>query len=182
MTVLHELARDVGTSERTLRRALSDGAIRAQRPGPKMVDVTASEQEWVRKRWPLVSDLRASLRTQKDVRMAVLFGSMARMDSHAGSDVDVLVELRNADPLRPAALAEQLELVAGRRVQVVPLASARRLPSLLVAAVREGRVLADRDVIWPLLVEEATRLQATLDDPDELLADLDPSAVEAALR
>jgi len=178
MTVLHELASDVGAAERTLRRAVNDGAIRGGRLSPKRVRVAAAEQEWVRRRWPMVATSRAALRTQKDVRLAVLFGSMARMDGGEGSDIDVLVELRRPDPVRLAALEELLGQAAGRRVQMVRVSDARRLPSLLVSAARDGRVLADRDGVWPRLLAEARRTEAELEDPDEVLAALQPGLVE----
>jgi len=174
MTVLRELASDVRVGERTLRRALGDGAIRGERLSAKRVRVGAAEQEWVRRRWPIVAELRAALRTQKDVRLAVLFGSMARMDGGQGSDVDVLVELRDPGPERVAAVEELLTVATGRRVQLVRVSDARRLPSLLVTAVRDGRVLTDRDRTWPSLVAEARRTEDELEDPDEVLAGLQP--------
>lgn len=172
MTILRELASDVRAAERTLRRALDAGAIRGERLSAKRVRVGAAEQEWVRRRWPMVAELRAALRTQKDVRLAVLFGSMARMDGVRGSDVDVLVELRDPDPARLAALEELLSLATDRRVQLVRVADARRLPPLFVTAARDGRVLTDRDRLWPSLLAEAQRTEDELEDPDNYLVEL----------
>lgn len=51
-----------------------------------------------------------------------LFGSVARGDATAGSDVDVLVDLQPGggnELLRVSGIAEELSLMLGRRVDVV---------------------------------------------------------------
>ena len=47
----------------------------------------------------LVADLRRALRTEPNVRLAVLYGSLARGDEDAGSDLDLLVSLAEDRPL-----------------------------------------------------------------------------------
>ncbi len=40
--------------------------------------MSLSEREYVRRSWRLLSTLRAALRTEQNVRFALLFGSVAR--------------------------------------------------------------------------------------------------------
>jgi predicted nucleotidyltransferase len=145
-TALDELASAVHTSGRTLRRAVARGTIRARRPSPRRLELSAREEEYVRLHWPLLQRLIAVLRTRPNVRLAVVFGSVARGDHSAGSDLDLLVTQRRDDWRERALLAQNLERAVARRVQVVPLEHA---PALLLAAVlRDGRVLVDRDGQW----------------------------------
>ena len=67
MTELGMLAREVGTSERTLRRAVNRGAIQAVRKSPRRLLVPSGEYEYVRRRWPLVGRLVQELRTLPNV-------------------------------------------------------------------------------------------------------------------
>jgi predicted nucleotidyltransferase len=80
--------------------------------------------------------LRHALSGRKDVRVAVLFGSVARGAARASSDVDVAVDAPGADLLElAAALSEALS----REVDVVPLEDAT-IP-LLEQLVRDGIVV-----------------------------------------
>lgn len=148
MTELDALAEEVGTSGRTLRRAAARGAIRCQRPSERRIVVPPPEYDYVRRHWPLFDRLLAALRTAPNVRLAVVFGSVARGDEKADSDLDVLVELRGDGSGARAELREQLETEAGRRVQLVGLDEAERSPLLLADVLRDGRVLVDRDGRW----------------------------------
>ena len=78
MTELDALAEEVGTSGRTLRRAAARGAIRCQRPSERRIVVSPREYDYVRRHWPFFDRLLAALRTQPSVRLAVVFGSVAR--------------------------------------------------------------------------------------------------------
>lgn len=148
MNVLRELASEVDVSERTLRRAVDQGTLRARRAGPRALELSLSERVYVRRSWPLLSALRAALRTESNVRFALLFGSTAAGTDTAGSDVDVLLDLR--DPRLERLLDVQAKLAAatGRDVDVARLADAEKEPALLTAALAEGRVLVDRGGLW----------------------------------
>lgn len=76
-TVLAALAHDIGVSERTLRRAVNDGTLRGSRPSPRSLDLPLSERSYARRAWPLLAALRTALRTEPNVRFALLFGSAA---------------------------------------------------------------------------------------------------------
>lgn len=151
MTGLALLAEEIGVSERTLRRAVNEGSLRAARPTPRNLQVPLSERRYVRRSWPLISALRAALRTQKNVRFALLFGSAARGTDTTVSDVDVLVQMRDSSVERIVDLGAKLSASVGRRVDIVRLEDAEGEPSLLADLVAEGRVLVDREGQWARL-------------------------------
>ena len=159
MTELELLARQVGTNERTLRRAVNQGTVRASRPTPRKLDITAAEQDYIRRSWPLVAKLRRALRTERNVRFALLFGSAARGDDDPShSDVDLLVELREPGFEQGADLGTKLEGLLGRRVDVVLIEDVEENPALLAEAIAEGRVLVDREGRWAELSARRTAL------------------------
>jgi len=150
-------------SGRTLRRAGARGAIRFRRPSPYTVEVGAEERRYLRTHWHLLDALTRTLRTERNVRLAVLYGSASRGDDHPGSDVDLLVELADYSRDLPLArLGLKLERLLGRPVQLVALRDAEASPVLLSEAVREGRALVDREGLWPRLKrrERTLRRQA----------------------
>jgi predicted nucleotidyltransferase len=152
MTVLHELAEEIGANERTLRRGLAEGLLRGRRPSARTVDLARGEFEYVRAHWPLLRALRGALRSERTVRLAVLIGSAARGTMQEGSDVDLLVDLAGADWRLQDGLRERLARAAGRSLDFVALEAAQQDPQLLDAVLREGRVLVDRDGRWESLL------------------------------
>jgi len=158
MTELELLADELRVSERTLRRAVNMTTLRARRPSPRRLQISATEKRYARRAWPLLASLRTALRTEGNVRLAALFGSAARGDDQPHSDVDLLVELRDSSLDRVADLSAKLEGVVGRRVDVVPIQTAEAVPGLLADAVAEGRVLVDRDERWGALRRRGTAL------------------------
>jgi len=148
MTELDLLAGDLGVNERTLRRAVNGGTLRARRPSPRRLEIPAAEKRYARRAWPLLASLRAALRTESNVRFALLFGSAARGNDQPGSDVDLLVEMRDHSFDRVADLSAKLERLTGRRIDVTPIQNAEAAPGLLANAVAEGRVLVDRNERW----------------------------------
>lgn len=183
MTELELLAAQVGANERTLRRALNEGTLRAERPTPRKLKMDAAEKQYLRGSWKLLATLREALRTEQNLRFALLFGSAARGDGTASSDIDLLVEMRDSSLVRVADLGEKLEALLGRRVDIVALDEARGNPLLLAQALGEGRVLVDRGDRWPPLQDEADVLakrardgarrarKSALDGIDRMLAD-----------
>lgn len=162
-TVLAQLAEEVGASERTLRRAVNEGTLRGTRSSPRRLDLPLSERGYARRSWPLLAALRATLRTEPNVRFALLFGSAATGEDTPGSDVDVLVSLRDPDLLRVLALERRLSERVGRDVELVRLEDAERKPSFLELALDDGRVLVDRMGVWPRLRRRAVRLAREAD-------------------
>lgn len=156
----------MGTSGRTLRRAATRGAIRCRRSSERKLVIPSPEYDYVRRYWPLLGRLLEELRTLPNVRLAVVFGSVARGEDHEGSDIDLLVALRRDDSRARAEVSERLEAAVGRRVQLVGLAEAERSPLLLADVLRDGRVLVDRDAKWSRLKrrEPSVRRRAREDD------------------
>lgn len=148
---LRALARHLDVPERTLRRAASEGLIRGERISPRRYQTSMREEAYLRRHWPLLRELRGALRTEPNVRLGVLFGSLATGRSTERSDVDLLVTLADPTPTRVAELAGRLERRLERDIQLVRIQEARRSPSLMVDALEHGRVLVDRDARWPEL-------------------------------
>lgn len=159
MSGLDLLAKEVGVNERTLRRAVNDGAVRAKRPTPRKLYLPFSEARYVRRHWPLIAKLREALRTEHNVRFAMLFGSTARGDDTEDSDVDVIADLRDSslDPVLDLSL--KLEDAVGRSVDVVRLEDTEDDPTFLAMALEDARVLVDRDEVWPRLRAEEASLR-----------------------
>ena len=159
MTELEILARQIGANERTLRRALNEGALRGERPTPRKLELESAERGYIRRSWGLLAALRGVLRTEQNVRFALLFGSTARGDDTASSDIDLLVEMRDSSLIRIADLGEKLEALLDRRVDIVTIDEAKENARLLTQAVSEGRVLVDREDRWAPLQNEANPLR-----------------------
>jgi predicted nucleotidyltransferase len=149
MFPIQELARDLDAEERTLRRAAAQGTLRARRTRPRKLRLATGEREYLRGHWQLLAELRKALRTQRDARLVVLYGSLARGDEDAGSDLDLLVSLAGNRSTVSPDLVVRLEEVAGRRVDVAQLERVEKAaPLLLERVLDEGRVLIDRDGQW----------------------------------
>lgn len=149
MTVIDDLAADVGASVPTIRRAVEIGLIHGTRSSPRKLEVPLAERMYVRSHWPLLAELRRHLRTEKAVRVAVLFGSTARGSASDDSDIDLAVLL--ADDSAPTRLALQARLSnkLGRQVQVTDMRTMRANERLWSNLGADGRVLANRDrVDW----------------------------------
>jgi uncharacterized protein len=159
MTALDYVAKEVGVSERTLRRAVNEGTLRASRPSPRKLVLPFSEERYARDHWPLIAKLREALRTEHNVRFAMLFGSIARGEESEDSDVDVIVDLRDPDFMREIDLEIKLEEVVGGSVDVVGLKRAEEDPTFLAMALEDGRVLVDRGNIWQRLRTEEAGLR-----------------------
>jgi predicted nucleotidyltransferase len=168
---LRTLARQLAVPERTLRRAAAQGLIRGQRLSERRYKTTLREEAYLRSHWELLSGLRSALRTELNVRLAVLFGSLAKGDGAESSDVDLLVSLRDDGAAAVAGLSGRLNERLGRDIQIVRLADAQRSPALMLDVLSDGRVLVDRDDRWrPLVAGERQwrRLAAqegSLEDP-----------------
>jgi predicted nucleotidyltransferase len=161
MGPLQELAAELGADERTLRRAASEGTIHCRRPGPRRLRLAPGERTYLEARWGLLSKLRQALRTERRVRLAVLYGSFARGDEDAGSDVDVLVALSGDDPMAVIQVQTHLKGVTGRPVDIARLGRVEGgAPLLLDRILDEGRVLVDRDDLWRDLLERRRAIRA----------------------
>lgn len=158
MNELGSLAEEVGVDERTLRRAVNQGTVRAQRISQRKLHLPLRESRYLRRQWPLLGELRAALRTEPNVRFALLFGSTARGDDREDSDVDLLVVLRDPSLDRRLGLEWRLEETLGRDIDVLTLEAAESNSTLLAMAVEEGRVLIDRIDLWPKLSAESEQL------------------------
>lgn len=161
MSAIGILAVALSAEERTLRRAASQGTLRCARRGPRRLALAVGEREYLEGHWELLAALRQALRTERGVRLAVLYGSVARGDEDTGSDLDLLVLLRGDRLSDAAELASRLGRVAGRRADVAHLERVEaKAPLLLERILDEGRVLVDRDALWPQLRKRRRAIHA----------------------
>ncbi len=178
--LLGESAKRVGCSERTLRRYVNGGLLRGRRVAGGQLELSRSEEEYLLSHWPLLSKLMAALRTEREVRLAVLFGSTATGENTPVSDVDLLVVRREPDWRSHAALRTRLRGALGRPVDLIELAQAEQLPALLADVLREGRVLIDRDGLWEGLRARRDEIVAAGAREDDAVAERARAAVAAA--
>jgi predicted nucleotidyltransferase len=148
---LRTLARHLEVPERTLRRAAAEGALHGQRISERRYRVTLREEEYLRRHWPLLRELRSALRTEPNARLAVLFGSLATGQASQRSDIDLLVSLADPSAAMVAELSERLHRRLDTEVQLVRLQEAEQAPALMADVLAHGRVLVDRELAWPEL-------------------------------
>ena len=148
MASLRRVASELEIAERTLRRAATEGLVRGQRESPRRFQIGLREEGYLRTHWPLLAAMRAALRTERNVRLAVLFGSAANANEREDSDLDVLVVLKDPDVGRLVELTGRLSDGLARDVHLVRLPDAERSPALMADVTEHGRVLIDRDARW----------------------------------
>jgi predicted nucleotidyltransferase len=165
--VLGESAQRIGCSERTLRRYVNGGLLRGRRVAGGQLELSQAEEAYLRGHWTLLSKLMAALRTERDVRLAVLFGSMATGEDTPISDVDLLIVHRHSGWRVEMGLRRRLRQALGTPVDVVMLEQAEGQPSLLADVMREGRVLIDRDALWGELQRRRDQILAAGAREDE---------------
>ena len=160
MPALQELAAELGAPERTLRRAVETRTLRCRRPTPRTLILDDAERDYVHRNWRLLQTLREALRTEPNVKLAVLFGSTARGDAGPRSDVDLLVAWKDWSRARPGALLAKLEDATGREVDLIRWEQAKKSPLLMDQVLSEGRVIVDRGYVWSRLLAEQDRIIA----------------------
>ena len=143
MDSLGRAAGELGIPERTLRRAVSEGLVRGERLSPRRFRITFREEVYLRSHWDLLRGLRKALRTEPNVRLAVLFGSTATGIDDERSDVDVMVVLHDPGVGRLVELTERLSRRIGREMQLVRLSEAQGSPVLMVDVI-DSRACARR--------------------------------------
>jgi predicted nucleotidyltransferase len=167
-SMLARSAAEVGCSERTLRRHVTGGLLHGRRVARGQLELSHAEEAYLRDHWSLLSKLMAALRTERDVRLAVLFGSTATGEDTPASDLDLLISHRRPEWMMQAGLRLRLRHRLGTPVDVVMLEQAEAQPSLLADVLREGRVLIDRDDLWGALQQRRDEILAAGAREDEL--------------
>ena len=138
-STLPDIAAQLGTDARTLRRAAERGAVHCRRPGPRSLELAPGELTYLQRHWKLLSASDPGIPHRADVDLAVLYGSAACGSEHARSDVDVLVAFRDDAEGSTAALARRLEERIGITVDAASLSHVRqKSPLLLLQVVDEG--------------------------------------------
>jgi predicted nucleotidyltransferase len=179
----HALSRSskrLGCSERTLRRCVNEGLLRGRRVARRQLELSQAEEAYLMSHWDLLHKLRGALRTERGVRLAVLFGSTATGDDGLSSDVDLLVVHRTPGPRALAGLKVRLRGTLEKPVDVVGLEQAETMPTLLADILREGRVLVDRDGLWNGLRERQPKVVAAAAREEQATARRARTTVAAA--
>jgi predicted nucleotidyltransferase len=145
---LGHTADELGCSERTLRRYIGDGLLRGRRVAHQGIELSNEEVRYLNNHWALLHTLKGALRTERDVRLAVLFGSAAVGEDRPDSDIDLLIAHRRSEPRPLVGLRSRLRRTLDKPVHVVSLEQAQDAPSLLADVLQEGRPLIDRDGLW----------------------------------
>jgi uncharacterized protein len=167
--VLGKSADRIGCSERTLRRYINVGLLHGRRVAGGQLELSHAEEAYLRGHWTLLSKLTAALRTERDVRLAVLFGSTATGEDTPISDVDLLIVHRRPEWRTQAGLRMRLRRALGTPVDVVMLEQAEMQPPLLADVMREGRVLIDRDDLWSSLQQRRDEILAAGAHEDQMI-------------
>lgn len=146
----------VGTSARTMRRAIAQGTVRTSPRG-----ITPAEEGYLLRTWGLLAALRRALRSETGVAAAILFGSTARGEDVAGSDIDLAVRFHRERSGAAARLADRLGRRLGRTVDVTDLAQVETDSAVLLAEIlADGRPLVDRTGEWRALVARTAEIEA----------------------
>jgi predicted nucleotidyltransferase len=152
------LAGELGTTDRTLRRLADTGTLRVSRRGRGHRHASPAEQAYLRSHWQLLSALREALRTERRVRAAIVFGSVARGDDRIGSDIDLLIDEEGESNLSERRhLKERLAAKLQRKIDLFYLADLVEQPAILGPIVGEARPIVDRGSVWPRLVASSKR-------------------------
>ena len=106
----------------------------------------------------LLAGTKRALRTERDVRLAVVFGSVAVGEDHPDSDLDLLIVRRSSTACARAALSIRLSQSLAKRVHLVDLEQAEAAPALLADVLLEGRPLIDRDCLWGGLLARRAKI------------------------
>lgn len=161
MGPIQELANDLGVEERTLRRASAQGTLHARRTRPRRLLLAPGEHEYLRTHWHLLAELRKGLRTQREVRLAVIYGSVARGDEDDDSDLDLLISFSAGRFLANSDVAVRVADIVDRRIDLADLERVEAgAPLLLDRVLDEGRVLVDRDGQWGELRQRRQAIRA----------------------
>lgn len=150
---LARIAQGVGCSERTVRRYVGEGLLRSRSVLPGGLELSEEEQSYLSSHWRLLAGMKHALRTERDVRLAVLFGSTAVGEDRPDSDLDLLIVRRSATARAKAALSIRLSRALSKQVHLVDLEQAEASPTLLADVLLEGRPLIDRDGLWGGLLD-----------------------------
>jgi predicted nucleotidyltransferase len=155
-----EVAERLGVSERTLRRIGAVGLVRGAREDWR--GLGEGEREWLLAHWGLVGGLREALRTEPNVSMAWIFGSVAKGTDDEGSDIDLVVDLKVADLVSLRGVQRRLEAKLGRAVDIFRQGDLEAEPEILLPLLKQARVVIDREGWWERLEQHRHRLRQRL--------------------
>lgn len=164
------MANELGVSDRTLRRAVVLGLVRGVYMTQRGLYLAPDEIEYLRRQWTMLDRLRRALRNEPAVEFALLYGAAARRRPspvpRSGTLRLLLATRQRPSDVLPR-LHAKLTWAAEQSVALVALDSVADQPTLLLEAIRDGRVLVDRrGTAWSKLKRQRWRLQREERGPD----------------
>ncbi len=157
------MANELGVSDRTLRRAVALGLVRGVYMTQRGLYLGPDEIEYLRRQWTTLDRLRRALRNEPLVEFAVLYGAAARRRPSPVPGKGTLRLLLATRPRPPDALLRlhaKLTWAVDQAVALTALDGVADQPTLLLDAIRDGRVLVDRrGTAWSKLKRQRWRLQ-----------------------
>ncbi|MCB0830871.1 MAG: nucleotidyltransferase domain-containing protein [Solirubrobacterales bacterium] len=156
-----EVARNLGIPDRSMRRAIDTGMIRGRRASERKFLVPVGEEVYLREHWKTLSRIRQVLRTEPNVRLAVLYGSVARGTEGPASDIDLMVTTAESSPETLGALTSRLGHKLNSEVQVVFHEDVAKSPAFLDSVLSEGRVIVDRDQEWRSIWKQGAKFDGS---------------------
>jgi predicted nucleotidyltransferase len=153
------LARELGTTDRTLRRLAALGTISSGHRRGRPARAVLQEASYLKNHWSVLSRLRGALRTEPRVVLALLFGSVAAGSDTPESDIDLAVAIDGDHDLTDLhRLRVRLSQKLRRRVDLFDLDDLIAQPGLLAGVLDEARPVVDRAYVWPRLRAARGRL------------------------
>ncbi len=163
MGAAHRMAKELGVSDRTIRRALALGLVRGVYMTQRSLYLAPDEIEYLRRQWTTLDRLRRALRNEPVVEFALLYGAAARRrpaPSVGSATLRLLVVTRRSQPDTLPRLHAKLTRATRQSVALARFDSVADQPMLLLDAIRDGRVLVDRrGTAWSKLKRQRWRLQ-----------------------
>ena len=120
----------------------------------------SGESEWLIGHWELLSALRGALRTERGVKGAWIFGSVAKGTDRADSDLDLVVDFEADDQMVVRALRQRLEAKIGRKIDLFLLGDLETEPDALLYLLEAARPVVDRVGWWEKLPQHKRALRA----------------------
>lgn len=158
----HRMANELGVSDRTIRRAVALGLVRGVYMTQRGLYLAPDEIEYLRRQWTTLDRLRRALRNEPVVEFALLYGAAARRRPAPAvgfGTLRLLLSTRRRGPDALPRLHAKLTRATRQSVVLVRFDSVADQPTLLLEAIRDGRVLVDRrGTAWSKLKRQRWRL------------------------
>jgi predicted nucleotidyltransferase len=170
----HPAVSTVSSAQDIIDDAVAAGLARQDAQGR----ISQAEQRYLQEHWPLLCQLRDA-GAQSGLSLVVLFGSAARGDETHDSDIDLYIAAASDERRKAERLADDVERLTGKSVDVVRSRAAAGQPLLLDEVITTGRPLFDPHGQWQALRERAPQVKARARRARQQLARQERAAMAA---